>query len=134
MKLLSKSKKEIICALFNCGCRGRIEFRREFEAFLCDRHVIWIGIRCDRHVIWCELMATLDSSDNYYASIRAPAIISHELSIGRVFTEYKDNLVVIDGENKKEREYLIPKSKVDRYGDNEVYFNISESSLKEFEI
>jgi hypothetical protein len=79
-------------------------------------------------------MANLDSSDNYYASIRTPAIISHELSIRRVFAEYKDNLIVIDGKNKKEREYLIPKSKVDRYGDNEVYFNISESSLKEFEI
>jgi hypothetical protein len=27
--------------------------------------------------------------------------------IGRVFAEYKDKLVIIDGENKKEREYLI---------------------------
>jgi hypothetical protein len=71
---------------------------------------------------------------NYYAFQRAPAIINHTLTIGRVFTEYKDNLVIIDGENKKEHEYLIPKSKVDRYGDNKVYLNISESSLKEFEI
>jgi hypothetical protein len=63
-----------------------------------------------------------------------PAIINHELRIGRVFAEYKDRLVIIDGENKKEHEYLIPKSKVDRDGDSEVYFNISESSLKEFEI
>jgi hypothetical protein len=51
-----------------------------------------------------------------------------------VFAEYKDKLVIIDGEDKKEHEYLIPKSKVDRYGDREVYLNISESSLKEFEI
>lgn len=51
-----------------------------------------------------------------------------------MFAEYKDELVIIDGENKKEREYLIPKTKVDRYGDNEVYFNLSEESLKEFEI
>jgi hypothetical protein len=71
---------------------------------------------------------------NYYASQRAPAIINHTLKIGRVFAEYKDNLVIIDGENKKEREYLIPKSRVDRYGDKEVYLNILESSLKEFEI
>jgi hypothetical protein len=28
--------------------------------------------------------------------------------IGRVFAEYKDRLLVIDGENKKEHEYLIP--------------------------
>ena len=78
--------------------------------------------------------ATIDSLDNYYASHRAPAIINNKLKIGRVFAEYKDNLVIIDGENKKEREYLIPKSRVDRYGDKEVYLNISESSLKEFEI
>ena len=71
---------------------------------------------------------------NYYVSQRAPAIINHTLAIGRVFAEYKDNLVIIDGENKKEREYLIPKSRVDRYGIKEVYLNISESSLKEFEI
>ena len=79
-------------------------------------------------------MANIDSSDNYYVSIRAPAIINHKLRIGRVFAEYEDKLVIIDGEDKKEHEYLIPKSKVDRYGDSEVYFNILESSLKEFEI
>ena len=78
--------------------------------------------------------ATIDSLNNYYASHRAPAIINNKLKIGRVFAEYKDNLVIIDGENKKEREYLIPKSRVDRYGDKEVYLNILESSLKEFEI
>ena len=78
--------------------------------------------------------ATIDSLNNYYASHRAPAIINNKLKIGRVFAEYKDNLVIIDGENKKEREYLIPKSRVDHYGDKEVYLNILESSLKEFEI
>jgi hypothetical protein len=72
--------------------------------------------------------------DDYYASHRAPAIINDKLKIGRVFAEYKDKLVIIDGEDKKEHEYLIPKSKVDRYGDKEVYFNISENTLKEFEI
>ena len=36
--------------------------------------------------------------------------------------------------NKKDHDYLIPKTKVDRYGDSEVYFNLSEESLKEFEI
>jgi hypothetical protein len=45
-----------------------------------------------------------------------------------------DNLVVINGENKKEHEYLIPKTKVHHYGDNQVYFNISQNNLKEFEI
>ena len=74
-----------------------------------------------------------------YASRRASAIINYneddksilqDREIGRVFAEYKDNLVVIDGENKKEHEYLIPKTKVHHYGDNQVYFNISENSLK----
>ena len=43
-------------------------------------------------------------------------------------------LFIIDGENKKEREYLIPKTKVDRYDGKHVYFKISQDSLKEFEI
>lgn len=79
----------------------------------------------------------------YYASHRAYAIINYnEISknitqgrdIGRVFAEYKDKLVVMDGQNKKERVYLIPKTKVHRYGDRRVYLNMSENSLKEFEI
>ena len=76
------------------------------------------------------------SLGTYYAHHRAPAILSQnkDREIGRVFAEYKDKLVIIDGEDKKEHEYLIPKSKVDRYGDKEVYFNISENTLKEFEI
>ena len=83
------------------------------------------------------------SLGSYYASHRASAIIYYnkhnkstiqDREIGKVFAEYKDKLVIIDGENKKDHEYLIPKTKVDRYGDNEVYFNLSEDSLKEFEI
>jgi len=55
------------------------------------------------------------------------AILSQnkDREIGRVFAEYKDKLVIIDGENKKEHEYLIPKTKLNHNGDNEVYFNIS---------
>lgn len=77
-----------------------------------------------------------DSLGGYYASHRASAILNHnrDRKIGRIFAEYKDKIVVIDGEIKKEHEYLIPKTKVDHYGDNEVYLNISESSLKDFEI
>jgi hypothetical protein len=86
---------------------------------------------------------TNNSLGNYYASNRAPAVINYDKDnksiiqdreIGRVFAEYKDKLIVIDGEYKKEHEYLIPKTKVDRYGDKRVYFNLSEESLKEFEI
>jgi len=51
----------------------------------------------------------------------------------KVFAEYKDNLVIIDGENNKEREYLIPKKKIDRYDEKQIYLNISDDSLNEFE-
>jgi hypothetical protein len=61
-----------------------------------------------------------DSLGSYYASNRASAVINYikdnksiiqDREIGRVFAEYKDKLVVIDGDNKKEHEYLIPKTK-----------------------
>ena len=51
----------------------------------------------------------------------------------KVFAEYKDNLVIIDGENNKEREYLIPEKKIDRYDEKQIYLNISDDSLNEFE-
>jgi hypothetical protein len=78
-----------------------------------------------------------DSLEEYHASHRSPAIVNHngnDREIGRVFAEYKDKLVIIDGENKKEHEYLIPKTKINRYGDNQVYFDIPKKSLNEFEI
>ena len=78
-----------------------------------------------------------NSLDEYHAARRSPAIVKHDgndKEIGRVFTEYNDKLVIIDGENKKEHEYLIPKTKVNNYGDKKVYLDVSEESLKEFEI
>jgi hypothetical protein len=76
-----------------------------------------------------------NSLESYYASHRAPAILSQnkDREIGRVFAEYKDKLVIIAGETRKEHTYLIPKNKVDHYDDKRVYLNISENSLKEFE-
>jgi hypothetical protein len=67
---------------------------------------------------------------NYYASHRAPAILSQnkDREIGRVFAEYKDNLVIIAGETKKEHTYLIPKNKVDHYGDKE-FISIYQKTL-----
>jgi hypothetical protein len=93
-----------------------------------------------------EVQNTDNSLGNYYAFHRAVVIINYNENdssgkstvqsrqIGRVFTEYKDKLVVIDGDNKKEHEYLIPKSKVDRYDDKKIFLNISYDSLNEFEI
>jgi hypothetical protein len=48
-----------------------------------------------------------DSLEEYHASHRSPAIVNHngnDREIGRVFAEYKDKLVIIVGENKKEHE------------------------------
>jgi hypothetical protein len=75
------------------------------------------------------------SLESFYASQRAPAILSHnkDKEVGRVFAEYKDKLVIISGEARKEHSYLIPKTKIHHYGDRRVYLNLSESSLKEFE-
>jgi hypothetical protein len=51
-----------------------------------------------------------------------------------VIVEYKDKLIILAGEFKKEHLYFIPKIRIDHYGDKRVYFNLSEESLKEFEI
>jgi len=37
-----------------------------------------------------------------------------------VFAKYKDNAVIIEGENRKEYEHIIPTTKIDRYEGNEV--------------
>jgi hypothetical protein len=75
------------------------------------------------------------SLESFYASQRAPATLSQnkDREIGRVFAEYKDKLVIISGETRIEHSYLIPKTKIDHYGDRRIYLNLSESSLKEFE-
>ena len=72
----------------------------------------------------------------YYAHHRAPAILSQnkDREIGRIFAEYKDKLIIVDGEIKKEHVYLIPTRKVDLYGNKKVYLNVSENSLKQFEL
>ena len=73
----------------------------------------------------------LDST--YYSSRRIPVVLRrHE--IGKVFAEVKDNLVVIAGENKKEHEHLIPKSKVTHFDGKHLCVSIADNSLKEFEI
>ena len=69
----------------------------------------------------------------YYSSRRIPVVL-HRREIGKVFAEVKDNLVVIAGENKKEHEYLIPKSKVTHFDEKQLCVSIADNSLKEFEI
>lgn len=76
------------------------------------------------------------SLGSYYASHRALAILSSDKDreIGKVIAEYKDKLIILDGEFKRDHVYFIPKIRIDHYGDKRVYINISEESLKEFEI
>lgn len=69
---------------------------------------------------------------DYYASHRIPVIIQSK-EIEKVFADVKGNLVVIAGENRKEHEYLIPKSRVSHCDEKQVFIDIS-ASLKEFEI
>ena len=75
------------------------------------------------------------SLGSYYASHRASAILSRDKDrgFGKVIAEYKDKLIILDGEFKREHVYFIPKIRIDHYGDKRVYINISEESLKEFE-
>ena len=76
------------------------------------------------------------SLGSYYASHRASAILisDKDREIGKVIAEYKDKLIILDGEFKREHVYFIPKIRIDHYGDKRVYINLSEESLKEFEI
>jgi hypothetical protein len=76
------------------------------------------------------------SLGSYYASHRASAILirNKDREIGKVIAEYKDKLIILDGEIKREHVYFIPKIRIDHYWDKRVYINLSEESLKEFEI
>ena len=50
-----------------------------------------------------------------------------------MFADVKGNIVAIAGENRKEHEYLIPKSRVSHWDEKQVFIDISVNSLKEFE-
>jgi hypothetical protein len=76
-----------------------------------------------------------DPSRNYCMFFNASALLNHEQEreFGTVIAEAKNKLIVVDDEIKREHVYLIPKTKVDHHGDKQVYFNIPENSLIEFE-
>ena len=84
-----------------------------------------------------------DSLQSNYAFHRVSAVITHKENsksklqhreIWTILSEHENSLIVVAGENRKEHVYLIPITKVNRYGNNKVYFKIPDSSLKEFEI
>jgi hypothetical protein len=76
------------------------------------------------------------SLGSYLCFSPSSAILSRDKDrdIGKVIAEYKDKLIILDGEFKREHVYFIPKIRIDHYGDKRVYFNLSEESLKEFEM
>jgi hypothetical protein len=75
-----------------------------------------------------EAQAKKNSFDSdYYTSHQSR-------EIGKVFTDIKGDLVVIIGENKKEDEYIIPRSVVSHCDEKQVFIDITANSLEEFEI
>jgi hypothetical protein len=77
-----------------------------------------------------------DKSRNYCMFYSASALLNHERvrEFGTVIAEAKNKLIVVDDEIIREHVYLIPKTKLEHYGDQQIYFDISESSLNEFEL
>jgi hypothetical protein len=74
-----------------------------------------------------------DSSGNYCMFYRAPAL-NHNREFGTVIAEAKNRLIIVDDEINREHVYLIPKTEVDHYSYNQIYFDVPETSLKDFEM
>jgi hypothetical protein len=66
----------------------------------------------------------------------AQALLNHnmERKFGTLIAESKKKANYSYDEIIREHVYLIPKTKVDHCSDRQVYFNIPENSLKEFEM
>ena len=72
-----------------------------------------------------EAQAIRNSSDwDYYTSHQSR-------DIGKVFADIKGDLVVIAGGNKKEHEYIIPRSVVSHCDEKQVFIDITANSLEE---
>ena len=50
---------------------------------------------------------------------------------GNVIAQYHDNIIIIiiEGATVKSHEYMVPKSKVDRYDGNDLYLNITRDDM-----
>ncbi len=57
---------------------------------------------------------------------------SDQTLCGNVVAEYKDNIIII-AHGPRLHEYMVPKSKVDRYDGCDVYLNIPYSLLSSFD-
>jgi hypothetical protein len=78
----------------------------------------------------------IDSLGNDYMFYGVPALFNHnrDHEFGTVIAESKNKLIIVDDKIIREHVYLIPKTKVDHFSHKQVYFNVPEKSLKEFEI
>jgi hypothetical protein len=83
-----------------------------------------------------ETVSMADPSGNHCMFYSAQALLNHntEREFGTVIAESKNKLIIVDDEIIREHVYLIPKTKVDHYNNKQVYIDIPENSLKEFEI
>ena len=55
-----------------------------------------------------------------------------KIPCGNIIAEYKDSIIVLDGEEIVSHEYMIPKSKVDNYNGTELFLSIPYSMLLNF--
>lgn len=78
----------------------------------------------------------IDDSLENYTFYSSSAFLTHnkDREFGTVIAESKNRLIIVDDEIKKAHVYLIPKKSIDYYGDKRVNIDISEESLKEFEM
>jgi hypothetical protein len=74
------------------------------------------------------------SAFNWNEIAQAKKIVktSDQTLCGNVVAEYKDNIIII-AHGPKLHEYMVPKSKVDRYDGSDVYLNIPYSLLSSFD-
>jgi hypothetical protein len=72
-----------------------------------------------------------DESSNIYSS-KALAKTMEGMLCGNVVAEYNDNIVLIDFDSSNLREYLVPKSIIERFDGTYFYLTISHDVLKSY--
>ena len=60
------------------------------------------------------------------------AMTSDQTVCGNVIAEYKDSIIIIEFDETKLNEYIIPKSRVDHYDGRNVRLSISGNLLSSF--
>jgi len=71
---------------------------------------------------------------SYLIELKKGVIANDQTACGNVIAEYKDKLVIVEGETVKFHEYIVPKSTVDHYDGKNLYLNISRDTLLEFDV